>query len=102
MKVIVPILLTIVLLVGCANGIDRDTFVKDSSDIYVQMFSDGEQSTEVNEMFEEYEKKYPKLKGEELELYEAIDGMYRGLANGEATKYQLEAMRLLNEIRGVN
>lgn len=93
MKVIVPILLAILLLVGCVSGIDRDTFVRDSSDIYVQMFTDGEQSEKVNEMFAEYSRKYSRINDDEI--YEAIEGMYRGLANGNATKYQVEAMRLL-------
>lgn len=90
--VVTSILLALLIIAGCGS-IDRDAFVKDSSDIYVQMFTDGEQSEKVNEMFEEYSQNYSKLKDDEL--YEAIEGMYRGLANGNATKYQLEAMRLL-------
>lgn len=94
-RIIALSIVVILILVGCGNGIDREEFVSDSTDLYVQMFTDGEQSEAVKEMYEEYSDKYSELKDDEL--YEAIEGMYNGLTNGKAAEYQAEVMRLLNK-----
>lgn len=92
-KLFLITLLAVILSSGCASK--YDDFVKDSGDIYTQMFIDGDQTTKVNDLFEAYEATYGKYKDDEL--YEAIEGMYHGLADGTATGHQLEAMRILNE-----
>lgn len=92
-KLFVSMLLAVMLSAGC--GVNNEDFVRDSGDIYVQMFKDGEQSTKVSAMYDEYQEKYQSFKDDDL--YKAIEGMYHGLANGTATEHQLKAMRLLNE-----
>ena len=92
-KLIVILLVAVIIGAGC--GVKREDFVKDSGELYVQMFKDGEQSAKVNALYDEYRDKYESY--EDDDLYKAIEGMYHGLADGTATEFQLEAMRLLNE-----
>lgn len=92
-KLIVGVIMAVIILTGCGAK-TNDDFVKYSQDFYVQMFKNGEQSAKVNEMYEEYTESYAGFKDDEL--YEAIDGMYHGLANGTATDYQLQAMHILD------
>lgn len=92
-KLFVSLLLAVMLSAGC--GVNHEDFVKDSGDIYVQMFTDGEQTTKVSVMYDDYQEKYESYKDDDL--YKAIEGMYNGLSNGTATEHQLKAMRLLNE-----
>ncbi len=84
----------VVMLVGCGYN-NAEEFKSFAGSFHAQMFTDGEQSDRVIEMYEELTSKYESHAGESL--YEAIEGMYNGLENGNATKYQLEVMRLLND-----
>lgn len=88
-------LILILLLTGCSSGPDEDEFMKFSSEFYVQMFQDGEQSQEVKEMYKEF----TQFKGvENEELYTNLEKMYEALGNGEAaTPYQMEVMKIIND-----
>jgi hypothetical protein len=97
MKKVISFLLmsSLMLIVGCSQGATEEEFISFSSDFYTQMFIDGEQSKEVNEMYESYVEEYSEFKDDKL--YESLVGFYSGLNGGSATDYQLEAMKLLNE-----
>lgn len=90
--------ITILTVSGCAanDEITTKEFNADSSELYVQMFTDGEQTEAVEELYEDYVASYEGFEGDEL--YESISGMYNGLNDGNATKYQLDTMTLLNDI----
>jgi hypothetical protein len=85
------------MLVGCSQSATEEEFISFSSDFYTQMIIDGEQSEEVNEMYESYVEEYSEFKNDEL--YKTMVGFYSGLNNGSAQEHQLEAMRILNENR---
>lgn len=93
-KLLIIIALVTLFLVGCGSD-NAEEFKSFAGSFHAQMFTDGEQSDKVIEMYEELTSKYENHAGEDL--YEAINGMYNGLENGNATKYQLEVMQLLNE-----
>lgn len=95
MRKLLIVFIAVAMLGACSND-NAEEFNDFSIDFYTQMFTDGEQSELVNEMYAEYVSEFSNH--EDSELYKAIDGMYRGLNNGNATKYQLTAMSLLNEI----
>lgn len=88
-------LMALALLFATGSGISDDGFANESRILYAKIFEDGAQTTQVNAMYDDYVEKYSDYEGEEL--YEAVVGMYNGVETGEATPYQLEAMRLLNE-----
>ena len=92
-KLFVAALMAVLFTAGC--GIGGEDFAKDSSMLYAEIFEDGAQTTQVNAMYDDYVAKYGDYEGDEL--YQAVVGMYNGVETGEATPYQLEAMRLLNE-----
>lgn len=96
MKKLTMILL--LLLTGCSSGPDENDFVRFSSEFYIQMYEDGEQSQEVKEMYNEF----TKFKGvDNAELYSNLEKMYEALGNGEsATPYQLEVMKIINDQEG--
>lgn len=91
-------LILIILLTGCSSGPDEGEFVDFSSEFYVQMFQDGEQTQEVKEMYKEFKK----FKGvDNAELYSNLEKMYEALGNGEsATPYQIEVMKIINDQEG--
>jgi uncharacterized protein YcfL len=95
MKKVLLLLIISVMLVGCGQGATEEEFNSFSSDFYTQMLIDGEQSEEVNEMYESYLEEYSEFKNEELHI--TLVSLYEGLSNGSATEHQLEAMKLLNE-----
>ena len=84
----------LLLIVGLFAA-SEDEFLSFAEGFYVQMFSDGEQSAEVKDMYEDFTSQYKSY--EDHELYENIDGMYQALGNDEsATGYQLAVMKLIN------
>jgi hypothetical protein len=83
------------MLVGCNQGTTEEEFISFSTNFYTQMFTDGEQSEEVNEMYESYMKEYSEFKNDEL--HKTLVSFYEGLNSGSSTEHQLEAMKLLNE-----
>lgn len=92
-KLLIAVLLS-TMLVGC-NQVSEEDFLAASSDFYTQMFMDGEQSEQVNEMFETYTDEYKSFENDEL--YKTLIAMYEGFENGTAVDHQLTAMKLLNE-----
>ncbi|MEK3887243.1 hypothetical protein [Bacillus sp. FSL K6-3431] len=92
-RIFVILALLAVLIGGCGVNKEED-FVKESQALYVQMFKDGDQTTKVNEMYEDYTETYGSFSDDEL--YEVLSGMYNGLTTGEATKYQIQAMHILD------
>lgn len=96
MKKLLIMMLFSLLLSGCNGDPDESEFADFSEEFYVQMFTDGEQSQEVKDMYEQYKTEYKSFK--DHELYVNINGMYQALGNGEAaTDYQLEVMRIINK-----
>jgi hypothetical protein len=95
MKKVISFLIISVMLVGCGQGATKEEFNSFSTDFYTQMLIDGEQSEEVNDMYESYMKEYSEFKNDEL--HKTLVSLYEGLNNGSATEHQLEAMKLLNE-----
>jgi hypothetical protein len=95
--VVMTSMLLFVALTACENTTNsRQSFEEYSEDFYIQMFTDGEQSAAVTEMYERFIEEYDGFNSEAL--YANIDGMYKALGNEEsATPYQMEVMRILNE-----
>lgn len=94
---VIAILLLFVLVSGYASQPSEEDFIKFSGDFYAQMFTDGEQSTKVKKLYVELIDEYSAFKNHAL--FVNLDGMYEALGNDgvDATQYQLEVMRILNE-----
>jgi hypothetical protein len=97
-KLTIMIAIMTAALIGCntattTRGADFDSFAQD---FYVQMFTDGEQSEEVSEMYEEMVSEYEGFEDEEL--YENLAGMYEALGGeGDAEQYRRQVTKILNE-----
>ena len=92
-RIFAILLLTATLLIGCGFSSEEE-FNDFAGEFYVQMFTDGDQTEEVNAMYSEFTSNFSEY--EDSELYEAIVGMYHGLKNGVASKFQVKAMHLFN------
>lgn len=85
-----------VLFTGCNNKPSEEAFEKDSRELYVQIFKDGEQSETVQQMHKEYTDKYEAYSEEEL--YSEIDNLYNSFDNGEdSSGYLTSVMNILNK-----
>ena len=94
----IAVMMTVIatLLVGCNSGPTEEDFASFASNFYVQMFTDGEQSEQVTQMYKEMEGEYKSFKNEAL--YENLAGMYKGLGNeGNAEQYRQQVTKILNE-----
>lgn len=94
----IAIVMTMVatLLVGCNSGPTEEEFARFASDFYIQMFTDGEQSEQVTQMYKEMTGEYKSFEKEAL--YENLAGMYKGLGGeGDAEKHRQQVTKLLNE-----
>jgi hypothetical protein len=95
LKKLILMLIVSFMLVGCGQKVTEEEFVSFSSDFYIQMFMDGEQSKAVNELYETYIEEYKGF--EDDELHQTLVSMYKGFENGSASEHQLSAMKMLNE-----
>lgn len=89
------LIILMLMLTGC-NSPGEEEFVDFGANFYEQMFMDGEQSAEVNDLHKELEK-YDNF--EEHELYISLEKMYDSLENDPvmAAGYQVEVMNILNK-----
>jgi hypothetical protein len=95
LKRILALIIFSLMLVGCGQKSEEE-FVSVSSDLYEQMMIDGEQSEEVNELYNQLVDDYKEYSDDEL--YKGLTGMYETLGNDEAASgKQIEVMRILNE-----
>lgn len=95
MKNLFLIFMASIVLMGCGAPSESE-FIEYSEEFYIQMFTDGNQSEAVTEMYGKFIEEYDGFKSEAL--YANIEGMYKALGNEEsATPYQMEVMRILNE-----
>jgi uncharacterized protein YxeA len=96
MKKMLMILVSLIMISGCSSQKSEEEFFSHSSDLYVQMMMDGEQSEEVKDLYNQLVSDY---KGyEDEELYQEVSNMYEALeGNGSAVEHQLKVMKILNE-----
>jgi hypothetical protein len=95
LKRILALIIFSLMLVGCGQKSEEE-FVSVSSDLYEQMMIDGEQSEEVNELYNQLVDDYKEYSDDEL--YKELTGMYEALSNDEAASgKQTEVMRILNK-----
>lgn len=85
----------VLLLTGC-NSPGEEEFVEFGADFYEQMFVDGEQSAEVNDLHKNLAK-YDNF--ENHELYVSLKKMYEALESDPVmvAAYQVEVMNILNK-----
>ena len=95
-KLVLAFTLLVALMTGCNNQPSEESFKKDSSELYTQIFTDGEQSEEVNVMYQDYMDEYEAYEDEEL--YKEMDNLYNSLGeeNGDSSKYLTSVMNILN------
>jgi hypothetical protein len=95
LKRILALFIFSLMLVGCGQNSEEE-FVAVSNDLYEQMMIDGEQSGEVNELYNQLVDDYKEYRDDEL--YKGLTGMYEALGNeAAASGKQIEVMRILNE-----
>jgi hypothetical protein len=95
LKKITLMILLSVMLIGCSHKVTEEEFVSSSSEFYMQMFMDGEQSEDVNKLYKSYVDEYKVFADDDL--YKTLTAMYDGLNTGSATEHQVAAMKMLNE-----
>ena len=95
-KLVLAFTLLVALMTGCNNQPSEESFKKDSSELYTQIFTDGEQSEEVNAMYQDYMDEYESY--EDHELYQEMDNLYNSLGegNGDSSNYLTSVMNILN------
>ena len=96
-KLVLAFTLLVALMTGCNNQPSEESFKKDSSELYTQIFTDGEQSEEVNAMYQDYMDEYEAYEDEEL--YQEMENLYHSLGegNGESSNYLTSVMNILNK-----
>ena len=96
-KLVLAFTLLVALMTGCNNQPSEESFKKDSSELYTQIFTDGEQSEEVNVMYQDYMDEYEAYEDEEL--YKEMDNLYNSLGaeDGKSSGYLTNVMNLLNK-----
>ena len=95
-KLVLAFTLLVALMTGCNNQPSEESFKQDSSELYTQIFTDGEQSEEVNAMYQDYMDEYEAYEDEEL--YQEMDNLYHSLGegNGDSSNYLTSVMNILN------
>jgi hypothetical protein len=95
-NIFVLLLVAVMMLVGCGQKTEEE-FVSIANDFYVKMMIDGEQSEDVNELYNELVTEYEEYNNDEL--HKELINMYKAIGdkNEAATKYQTNVMKILNE-----
>lgn len=95
-KSFVMLMALLMLVLSACTSTPEQSFEEFANTFYTQMFTDGDQTEVVSDMYETLTEDYESNADEEL--YVAIENMYEALGTGvDATKYQLEVMALINE-----
>jgi hypothetical protein len=96
LKLTINIAVVLLIMTGCGGNVDDKDFDKFAQDFYIQMLTDGEQSEEVSEMYDEMVGEYNGVENETL--YENLAGMYKALGGeGDAEQYRQQITKILNE-----
>jgi hypothetical protein len=96
LKLTLKIAMVMLIMTGCGGNADDKDFDKFAQDFYIQMLTDGEQSEEVSEMYDEMVSEYNGVENETL--YENLAGMYEALGGeGDAEQYRQQVTKILNE-----
>lgn len=92
---IILFLLAMPLFLSACSQPNEQEFNEYASKLYMQMFTDGEQSDKVKSLYAEI-KQYGAFKNEHL--YVSLVNMYESLENDpvNSAKYQVEVMNILN------
>ncbi|MCT8138657.1 hypothetical protein H1D32_13435 [Anaerobacillus sp. CMMVII] len=92
---IIFIVSSLILLLGCSKSVNYDFYLDDAIDFYVLMLQNGEQTEELDKVYEDFQK-YNRL---DDPLFINVLKMYEAFSNDaeDVEIYRYEVTRLINE-----